>query len=468
MQNKNKLNLMVLGFDGASPHLINQWTDDLPMFKRFKEDGVFGQTIPPVPAQTPVAWTSFFTGKNPGNHDVFSFATRRIGTYEREIISPEMVKSKTIWRILSESGKTVGVINVPMSDMEEVRGFIIPGFMSRSEGVPHPDSLGEKVRRGFKLDRLIGDVETEVLDRVGSDPDLFFERVNQITDEMADVSLSLFQEEACDFFMVVFMGMDRIQHFFWRYVDKNHPEYEENEYTKLVKDFYIKADKIIGRFLNLIEKDTVVMVVSDHGFCPIHKEVIVNNYLEELGFLETKNGMVDVERSRAVSYGYGDIWLNVEGREPNGFIKPGEEYEEIRNEIISRLKGLKVDGEIPFKHVRKREEIYWGTYLSEAPDLTIIFNMGWQAARRPEIAERNASGRYVNDHPRWSGGHDGTHDPNDVPGVLAVLGPGIINGRGVRVSLWDIAPTILSLMDVAVPGDMDGRALSISRRKTGS
>ncbi|HID91173.1 TPA: hypothetical protein EYP44_04355 [Candidatus Bathyarchaeota archaeon] len=453
---------LILGFDGASPRLIDEWIDVLPTFRRFKEEGIFGQTIPPLPAQTPVAWTTFMTGKNPGNHGIFSFAMRKRGTYERKIIRAEMVESRTLWRILSEEGKRVGVINVPMSRVEEVRGFIIPGFLSRSEGIPCPNGVRDKLRQSFKVDKLVGDLETETLERVGSDPDLFFERVNQITDEMAEISLYLLQEEEWDFFMAVFMGTDRIHHFFWRHVDRAHPRYEESEYSRLVKDFYVKADRIVSGCLNSVREDILVMVISDHGFCPVHKEVMVNNYLEELGFLETRDGRIDLEKSKAVSYGYGDVWLNVRGREPNGLIDPGSEYEATRDAIIDGLRKLRIDGESPFKDIRRREEIYWGRRLNEAPDLTIVFNVGWQAARSLDIARKNESKRYVNDNPRWSGGHDGTHDPTDVPGFLGILGPGIRGGRQMTAHLWDMAPTILSLMDVPIPNDMDGRPLPIA------
>ena len=371
-----------------------------------------------------------------------------------------MLQSKTLWRILSEGGKRVGVINVPMSDAEDINGFIIPGFLSRSEGIPHPDKLRKKIEQRFGVNRITGDLETETLAKVEGDPDLFFERANQITDEMAEISLYLLQEEGWDFFMPVFMGMDRIQHFFWRYVDETHPRYEANRYSKLVKDFYVKADRILRAFLDSAGKDTLVMVVSDHGFCPVDKEVMVNNYLEESGFLKVKNEKVDAETSDAVSYGYGDIWLNVKGREPNGLIEPGEEYESKRDEIVAQLKKIRIDGKKPFKDVKKREEIYWGTHLNEAPDLTVVFNVGWQAARRPEVTEKNKAKRYVNDNPRWSGGHDGTHDPMDVPGILGILGSGIRSGRQTTAHLWDFAPTLLDIMGVPVPNDMDGRTLT--------
>jgi len=150
----------------------------------------------------------------------------------------------------------------------------------------------------------------------------------------------------------------------------------------------------------------------------------------------------------------------MKGREPKGVLQQGEEYEEAREEIIQILENLKIDEERPIKSVKKREDIYWGTRIHEAPDLMVFFNPGWQAARHPEIDMTKKHGeRYVIEKPRWSGGHDGTHDPTDVPGILAIFRPGIQGGKQIRTHLWDIAPTILSLMNIPIPKDMDGKPL---------
>lgn len=467
MERKKAVKMLVLGLDGASPKLISEWAEELPAFRRFKKKGVWGQTVPPAPAQTPVAWTTFMTGKNPGKHGIFSFALRKRGTYEREIIGPEMVESKTLGQILGEAGKRVATINIPMDDIKEVNGFTIPGFLSRREGIPHPKRVREEIKERFRIDKLRGDLEIEILDKVETDPDLFFQEAHEITDDMAEISLHLLQQEEWDFFMPVFMGLDRIQHFFWKNIDPTHPKHEDNKYSGFVKDFYIKVDRIVGDFLESVGKETEVMVVSDHGFCPIHTEVVVNNYLEEEGFLTVKSGRVDVEKSKAISYGYGDVWLNVRGREPEGIINPGEEYETTRNQIIECLKKILIDGKKPVKHVRRREEMWWGPKLKEAPDLTVIFDVGYQAARRPEIMSGVESRRYWEENPRWSGGHDGTHDPVDVPGIVGILGPGIgrAGERDVKLHLWDVVPTILSLMEVPIPTDMDGKPFEVRREE---
>lgn len=344
-----------------------------------------------------------------------------------------------------------------MSDVEQqLKGFVIPGFLSRTEGIPSPEHVKNTIRQRFGVQRLAGDVETEILQNVKKEPMRFFERVNQITDETAQISQFLAQKEDWDFFMTVFMGTDRIQHFFWRYIDPAHQKYEKNQFTNLIKEYYLKIDRIVKGFLDIVNKETLVIVLSDHGFCPVNKELVINNYLEELGFLKVKDGKVDLENSAAVSYGYGDIWLNVKDREPHGVLKPGEEYEATRNAIIKGLKNLRINNEKPLKDIKKREEIYWGDNLSSGPDLMAIFNVGWQAARHPEIMKRQASNTYVNEEPRWSGGHDGTHDPLEVPGVFGVIGKEIVSPKNVTINLWDLAPTILNLMHIPIPEDMDG------------
>ena len=454
---KRDLKMLVIGLDGASPILINKWINNLPIFQKFMKKGIIGQTVPPVPAQTPVAWTTFMTGKNPGNHGIFSFAIRKEGTYERKIIGPEMIKSKTLWHILTEAGKKIVTINIPMTDIKQVKGVIIPGFPSSNEGIPYPRRVKEKIKKKFKIDKIEGDLETETLERVETDPDLFFERINKITEKMAEITLYLVQEEKWDFFMPVFMALDRIQHFFWKYIDPTFQNHRDKNYYNFVKDLYIKLDKIIGEFLKFVYEDTIVMIISDHGFCPIHTEVIVNDYLRKQGFINLEYKKIDMEQSKAISYGCGDIWLNVKKRDPKNLVKQVKEYETTRNRIIECLNKIKINGRKPIKNIKKREDVWWGKYLNKAPDLITFFNIGYQAARRPLITTENNKKLYFNTNPRWSGGHDGTHDPNDVTGIIGIIGPGIPAGKNIKLHLWDVAPTILSIMNVHIPDDFDGK-----------
>jgi len=449
------MKVLVVGSDGMSPMLVEKWIETLPTLRRMKKEGVLGRTVPPIPAQTPVAWTTFMTGVNPGKHGIFSFTTRRIGTYERKINTPDKIKAKTLWKILSEHNRKVGVINVPMAKKEKLNGFIIPGFLAKSEGVPYPAEIREKIQSKFGVKRFVGDVEVKLLEKVKEEPDRFFERVDEITDLQTDISLFLLEEEKWDFFMTVFMGTDRIQHFFWKYVDEKHPGYEKNEFTEKVKRYYRKMDVIFSKFLKSIDlEETLFILLSDHGFCPVHSEVLVNCLLHKQGFLKGDvKGDIDVENSVAVAYEYGDIWLNLRGREPRGKIKP-EEYEAILQKIKESLEKIEVDGQKVVKYVATRN-VYWGPYVKEAPDLMILFNLGWQASRGK--SKEYKTQKCIVKSEKWSGGHDGTHDPEDVLGVLALLGPGV--SLKVKVDLYDLAPTILKALGVPVPGYMDGTPL---------
>lgn len=454
--------MLVIGIDGASPVLVDRWIDHLPHFKRFRDEGVLGQSLPPCPAQTPVAWTTFMTGKNPGKHGIFSFVTRQPGTYERRIARPDRIRSRTLFQILSAHGKRLGVVNVPMSTYHDVNGVMISGFLDRQEGQPQPARIAANLEARFGITRLVGDVETEYLRGVKNEPDRFFERVEAITEQQLDVCLHLMAEEPWDLFMTVFMGGDRVQHFFWKHVDPRHPDYVWDAYSDRVEAYYRKLDRLLGAFLARCPRDVMVILVSDHGFCHVAREIVLNNYLADSGFVIATDGDVDHARSHAVAYGYGDIWVNLKGREPHGIVTPGDEYEALRDAICAALEAVTIDGTHPVKRVVKREAVYWGDHLDEAPDLITVFQPGWQAARRPAIATRRSDGRYVKNDPIWSGGHDGTHDPADVMGILGFLGPRVDReSLPSIVHLWDVAPTILRIQGLPVPPDMDGTPLPI-------
>jgi len=401
------------------------------------------------------------TGKNPGKHGIFSFAARNFGTYERVIANPRNIMSKNLFQIISEQGRKIGAVNVPMSTFQGVDGFMIPGFLDKYEGIPQPTRIRKKIYEKFGVSKFVGDVETDILRRVESEPDIFFNRVEKITERQLEICLYLMETEDWNIFMTVFMGADRIQHFFWKHIDPNHPEYSLNNNSLKFKNYYINLDNMIEKFLEYCEEDVLFFLLSDHGFCPIAKEVILNNYLHEHGFLKLKQGRVDLENSKAVPYGYGDVWLNVVRREPMGFINQGEEYSKLRDDIITNLEEISINGTRPIKEVKKREEVYWGPYLERSPDLVTVFKAGWQAARRPEILPKSESLEYVNDKPRWSGGHDGTHDPLNVLGTLGILGSKIEKKMKLRAYLWDMAPTIIYAMGLHLPQDMDGQVLPI-------
>ncbi|MFQ5871933.1 MAG: alkaline phosphatase family protein, partial [Candidatus Geothermarchaeales archaeon] len=399
-------------------------------------------------------------GTNPGKHGIFSFATRKPGTYEREITNPGRIKTPTLPEILKGANLTTGLLNAPMTPKDTVRGFTIPGFLARDEGTPKPPRIAKKIEKELGLKKIPGDIETPYLKNVKDNPEALLDRAKDITQQLGETALLLLEEE-WNLFMTVFMAMDRVQHFFWRHIDENHPNHTENHLTAKARDVMKTIDTYVGKIADALDENTLLIILSDHGFCPIHTEIYLNNHLETQSLTERHNNKVDQPNSKAVAYGYGDIWINLQGREPNGQIKPGNHYEALRRQIARYLTHLTIDGQKPIKTVKRREEVYTGPETPKAPDLLAIFNPGWQAARHPEFLPARAHGNYVNRNPRWSGGHDGTHDPRDVPGILIVNGPRVKKQRHMKANLWDLAPTILQALGQPIPPHMDGKPLPI-------
>jgi len=278
-----------------------------------------------------------------------------------------------------------------------------------------------------------------------------------------------------------FMGPDRIQHMFWRFIDEEHALYDADQakrYGGAILEVYKEIDEIVGRVIEKhVDEHTTLMLLSDHGFHSFRKGVNLNTWLVRNGFMTLSSGSeevymrledlfddearffkhVDWSKTKAYSLGLGKIYLNVLGREPEGSVLPGPDYETIRDEIINKLKELK-DPDSGVQVVRrcyKREEIYSGNYADEAADIIIGFEPGyrvsWQTAAGgipKEVIEVNRS--------KWSGAHCSV-DPEVTPGVF-------LSNRQFKAQsphITDLTPTILKEFGIEPPKEMDGKALSV-------
>lgn len=269
----------------------------------------------------------------------------------------------------------------------------------------------------------------------------------------------------------VFESTDRVSHMFWRYFDPQLTGREDiPERLRLaVTNNYRQMDEFLGRLLPRLRKDDLLMIVSDHGFDRAAREFHLNSWLHEQGYLVLKEGCTksgkwyaDVDWSRTVAYGQGlnGLFINQQGREEQGRVKPGAETEKLKEEIISRLKELKdpTSGEKPLTGVWKREELYKGPYTANAPDVVLGYTIGWKLAWLSAV---NTVGEPVfseNDK-AWGGDHCFTSA--QVPGIffsnarVAEKDPGLIN----------IAATVLKAFGLKKPAHMDGPALSFEREK---
>jgi hypothetical protein len=264
----------------------------------------------------------------------------------------------------------------------------------------------------------------------------------------------------------VFETTDSIQHMFWRYLDERHPARKTAPAelgAGVIEDLYRKMDALIGKVRSKLDGRSALIVMSDHGFKSFRRGVNLNSWLYLNGYLLLKEGKtesgewfrdVDWDSTRAYALGLGGLYINQRGREARGTVAAGEEARSLKAELIRRLRGLRDDstGEIAITEVYDRDRIYSGPYRDNAPDLIIGYNQGYRASWDSVTGKANAT-VFDDNIKAWSGDH--CIDPGHVPGVFFFSRK--INSK--TPSIMDIAPTVLTLFGLPVPGHMDGRPL---------
>lgn len=267
----------------------------------------------------------------------------------------------------------------------------------------------------------------------------------------------------------VFDGTDRIQHTFWRDIDEQHPARRERNIDlqrNAIKELYQRMDVLVGKAMAKCRgKDTVFMIISDHGFNTFRHGVDLNRWLEENGYLKVKNGsrdekylaVVDWSQTRAFAIGLAGIFLNIRGRESQGIVNPGAEATQLRDEIAEKLAKLTdpIAKQKAIRQVYNALKIYRGPYKDEAPDLIVGYNRGYRASWETAIGQ--VTDKIFHDNTKaWSGDH--CIDHTFVPGVLFC-------DRHIETEkprLVDIGPTVLDMFGITVPRYMDGRALAVA------
>ncbi len=270
-------------------------------------------------------------------------------------------------------------------------------------------------------------------------------------------------------FYCLFDTPDRVQHMFWRYLERDHPAHRgepfDSSYASVIDDCYRRADRVVGKALEFVDSDTLFIALSDHGFTSFRRGVNLNTWLLSNGFLALKPGVepgpeagdllkgVDWGRTRAFALGLGGIYLNVKGREGQGIVEPSE-VEAVKAELARGLGGLMDprDGQTAIRRLVPREQAYTGPFTADAPDLLVDFAPGYRVSWSSSLGGV-ARDDLEDNTKKWSGDH--IIDPSDVPGVL--LMNRAYRQEGAR--LVDLAPTILEALGVPAIPAMEGRSL---------
>ncbi|MEE8190358.1 MAG: alkaline phosphatase family protein, partial [Candidatus Scalindua sediminis] len=325
--------VIIFGLDSAPPELIfDKWLDYLPNIKNLVSNGIFGKLESTIPAITCPAWASMVTSTNPGKLGIYGFRNRNHYDYEGLcFVDSNTINAETIWSILSRYDKKTIVIGVPQTYPPKpvYNGHMVTCFLTPDKNCQYtyPADLKyevERVSEGYILD-----VDNF---RSGEKEDIL-NTVYEMTRKRFKLARHFIKNKEWDFFMMVEMGTDRIQHAFWGFFDNRHSMYfPGNKYENVIFDYYKYIDEEIGKTLALLDKDTIVLIVSDHGAKMMEGGICINEWLINNGYLklvhypeeitQINKHMIDWDKTMVWGEGgyYGRLFFNVKGREPRGVI----------------------------------------------------------------------------------------------------------------------------------------------------
>ncbi|MCA9870635.1 MAG: alkaline phosphatase family protein [Anaerolineae bacterium] len=500
---------------------------ELPNLQRLMNEGSWGPLRSVVHPFTAQAWTSMVTGCQQGKHRVFDFWERDFSTYGFRLLNASHRALPAIWNLLSAAGKDVIIVNLPQTyPPEPVQGVMVSGRDTPGLGAAYTYPPGLKSELDGVSGTPYVIVPDDWLWMQRGRPDRARAELLREIDVRFDAAQQLMDTRPWDLTFFVVSATDGAAHFFWKYHDPSHPLYdpvEAERYGDTILEVYRRCDQRIGELLAWLEKtqNCNVLVVSDHGQGQLGPQAIhLNLWLAEQGLLNFHNRASDrslgerattlasraVQRGKRSLYGRirfqtltklrrlwpdslrtrlgaeaffpdvdwgqtrafseelrGNIWINLKGRDPQGVVEPGAEYEALRDQIIATLPKLAdpVTGNRPIRHVWRREELYSGRYLERLPDLVVeadypdMFKP--HGAYHGHAAVRNLSAEEMRQR-----AITGCHRMN---GVFIAWGPDVQPGSLVAdAALIDVAPTVLHMLGQPAPQEMDGRVLAEALR----
>ncbi|OSO97485.1 hypothetical protein B9H04_12965 [Halorubrum ezzemoulense DSM 17463] len=476
----------IIGLDGATYRVIDEHRDELPTLSRLIDGGyhsVLNSTQPPT---TSVAWPSFATGQNPAKYGMFDFMGRLPDELDFYINDARKKGFDFFWEYIDEP---IGLASVPLIPYHSTDGFFIQGSLARinQDQITQPPALKDAIPDYYDYRINWRDDNEQILDGVMKRIAAREEFFTYLIDEY-DVPL----------YFLMFNAIDHIQHHFWAYMDETHPAHTDSQYRTAIRDAYKRFDEALENILACFDEPVNVLIASDHGFKPCHTEVNINALLDEWDYLEyelqtsgailaeaydhltkyispeiitavlpdsaqsaAKSRMpkkdrisdaIDWSGSKAYSFGVmPNVYLNLEGREKFGQVSQAA-YDGLCDELTEMFLDLDdpQTGKQVFKHVYRRDELYHGPYIEQAPDLVLETNEGFYCSGNlgTTVFERK-TGPMPN---------SGVHEQ---AGILIAEGPDIANvERRETDGIADVAPSILHLLGHSVPESIDGTVIT--------
>ncbi len=435
--------MAVIGLDGVGLPLVEDLIARglVPNLAALARGGTMAPMRSSIPTISSVSWTGFMTGRNPGKHGIYGFTDVKPGTLTMFFPNFGNVRGDTLWDVAGRAGKRALVLNIPNTyPARALDGVLVSGFVAVNlERAVYPATLLPLLReQGYRID----------VDYLNADqrPAEFFADLDATLEARRRVYARLLRDEPWDLFIGVVTECDRLHHYFWsQYVDPAAP------FHGRFLDFYRRLDDVLGDLLGALPPGTPTFVVADHGHTLIHREFHPNAWLRAEGLLgftaEKPKGLADVDpASKAFVLDPGRVYVHRRGRFPLGTVGPAE-ADDLLVRIRDGLLGLRDDaagapaGGRPVPRVFTRDELYRGPCLDAAPDLVVHFANGYDpkgALAKTEVFGRSAL--------------TGMHTSDDAL-FLANRATVPVDG----LDIVDLAPTLLTLLGIAPPPDMDGR-----------
>jgi predicted AlkP superfamily phosphohydrolase/phosphomutase len=447
------------------PSLVfDKWRSDLPHLSRLMAAGSYGRLESSIPAITVPAWSCMMSGRDPGELGIYGFRNRMNRGYQSMAIADgRAVRFPRLWDILGEAGWKVTVLSVPgTSPPYPVNGSLVSCFLTPNCEVEYtyPPELASQIKQWFP------DFLLDVPQFRSEDKDRILNNIYTLCHQRFTLAEKLLEQDSPDFLMLVDMGVDRIHHSFWKPMDSSHPQHEPHSpYANAIHDYYCYVDQRVGKLLDRCGSETAVLVVSDHGARPLMGGICLNEWLIQAGYLtlsETPTNPlpldeVNVDWSRTKAWGaggyYGRIFLNVQGREPQGVV-PLTKYEQERTQLAEKLMQLPdPHGQLLPIKVFKPQQIYQKV-RGIAPDLIVYFDdLAWRS-----IGTVGGGSLYTVNN------DTGADDANHAPYGMIIFhdpqqpkGGQFIDGA----QLYDILPTLLSRYGIEHPQGLRGKVLAI-------
>ena len=473
----------VVGLDGASWRLLEPWIEagELPNLEALRTEGTWAGTRSCLPPVTFPNWKCYSSGKNPGKFGVFWFERVDLEAGRIDVMEGSDFKTAELWDYLNEAGQTTGVVNMPtMYPPRELDGPVVCGGPDAAEGEYRSIESGYTTPRSLE-----SELESRFDYRVHPDPLLSsneergaeVEAILDLLDTHFEAAVTLFEEDELDFMHLTLFYLNVLHHFFW-----------DEEPTKRA---WLLVDEWLAKLREL--EETNVILMSDHGSAPTQTEFYINEWLAEAGYQtrtrtledvlqsvgidrervlgvakraglvdtlaaivpervqqlvpqadgvkrQRKLEAIDLDRTQAVASGQGPIYLN-----------PAFDTESIREALMADLRRVEDEYGPLFAGVHRGEEIYRGQFVDEAPEIVVD--------QRPGVHVNDGiGGGVIQTGPdRWAA-------ENTPFGIFVANGPDFeAQGELDRLSILDIAPTILATHGAGIPSDMDGDVLGIIR-----